>query len=123
MLNRGSGLSVNRNVVAVCEHITYDVLDEGDGYEVNDAHSQGMIEIPGVVTLFNATDLPKENSSSIKNEMMFLSYSLSDRAIKQELGIKGKIEIDGDDITYYISRERDGYPLGELRIVEWKDAD
>jgi hypothetical protein len=110
------------DVVAVCEYRTFDVWGNAkDGYEVNDSFSHGEITVPASVDVMNMPLLPGPDSGSARFESMaFASFYLTDRAIKATLGIKGKIEIDGDDMNYHITRERDGYPLADLHIVRFE---
>lgn len=40
----------------------------------------------------------------------------SDEQIREafDLGPKVQIDVDGDDLTIYVTRESDGYPIGEM---------
>jgi len=41
----------------------------------------------------------------------------TDRQIKRAFGTRCRIETDGDDLTIYVTRERDGYPIGEMHCT------
>lgn len=47
----------------------------------------------------------------------FTAATPSDRQIKRAYGVTCRITTDGDDLTIYVERERDGYPIGELTCV------
>jgi hypothetical protein len=84
---------------------TYDVWGNAlDGYEVNDSYRIGETDICIVVEINNA-GTPQE----------FLSAYPSDSQIRQALNLRRfKLELDGDDLTIYVNRAKDSYPLGEL---------
>lgn len=93
-------------VVTTWEVWTYDVWGNArDGYEVNDRFCQSRehaIRIP--IETFNA-GTPDE----------FQGAYPSDGQIRAAFGIgRIKIETDGDDLAIYVTRARDGYPIGEL---------
>lgn len=44
----------------------------------------------------------------------FIGASPTDRQIKRALGVRCRITTDGDDTHIDVTRERDGYPLGDL---------
>lgn len=89
------------------EIATYDVWGNSrDGYEVNDTYRSGEIELYAAVTRYNA-DTPQE----------FKGAGLSNRQIKRTFGVTCRIDVDGDDMVYYVNRQRDGYPIGELRCT------
>lgn len=120
-----SAITMRQDVVAICEYRTFDVWGNAkDGYEINDSFNQGEIEIPACVDVCNMPLLPGPDSGSAKLDpaMAFVSFYMTDRSIKRTLGIKGAIEIDGDDMNYHITRERDGYPLADLHIVRFEIA-
>jgi hypothetical protein len=83
----------------------YDVWGNAkDGFDVNDLHRGGEVTIRCKIEVNNA-GTPQE----------FLSASPSDSQIRKALGLgRFKIETDGDDLTIYVNRARDGYPCGEL---------
>jgi hypothetical protein len=84
---------------------TYDVWGNArDGFDVNDSYSQGEVEIVCRVHLYNI-GTPQE----------FKSATPSDKQIREVFGIgRTRIDTDGDDLTIYVNRHRDGYPIGEL---------
>lgn len=41
----------------------------------------------------------------------FVSAFPTDRQIKRAFGVRCRIEVDGDDISVYVTRQRDGYPI------------
>ncbi len=87
---------------------TYDVWGNAkDGYEVNDR------------SCFDrdySLDL-EIKTHNIGTTHEFQSASPSDKQIKEVFGAKCKIETDGDDMVIYVTRERDGYPIGEMYCV------
>ena len=87
------------------EFRTYDVWGNAkDGFEVNDTRSAGEVSIRCRVEVNNA-GTPQE----------FLSAFPSDSQIRRALSLRRfKIETDGDDLTIYVNRARDGYPCGEM---------
>ena len=90
---------------------TYDVWGNArDGYEVNDRFNEGRdIPIRLRVETLNA-DTPQAFDAAYP----------SNRQIKAVLGLTGgnqAIETDGDDLTIYVSRKRDGMPIGELHCT------
>lgn len=44
----------------------------------------------------------------------FVSAYPTARQIKKAFGITCRIDTDGDDLTVYVNRQRDGYPIGEM---------
>lgn len=90
---------------------TYDVWGNArDGYEVNDRFNEGRdVPIRLRVETFNAG-----------TPQAFDAAYPSNRQIKAVLGLTNDnqaIETDGDDLAIYISRKRDGYPIGELHCT------
>jgi hypothetical protein len=87
---------------------TYDVWGNAkDGYEVNDSFNQGEVSIRLAVTVNNG-GTPYE----------FTSASLTDAQIRKAMGLSNvRISTDGDDMTIYVNRDRDGYPLGEMHCT------
>jgi hypothetical protein len=87
---------------------TYEVWGNAkDGYEVNDRRCQDRhYELELEVQVNNPG-----------TEREFKSAFPVDAQLKKVFGVKGKIETDGDDMTIYVSRARDGYPIGELLCV------
>lgn len=89
------------------EVATYDVWGNAkDGYEVNDVYRQGTIELRIPQTKYN---------EGTPNE--FKGAYPSDRQIKHVFGVLCRIETSGDDLTVYVNRQRDNYPIGELRCI------
>jgi len=92
---------------------TYDVWGNAeDGYDVNDVYGKGEIE------------LDAEIISEIVREIdgiptTVYGYGLSDDDIREALDINEgvEIEVDGDDLHYYVRIAEDGYPAGELFCV------
>ena len=86
---------------------TYDVWgNEKDGYEINDSFRQGQVEMRIPQTRHNI-GTPNE----------FISAYPSFRQIKRVVGISCHIDTSGDDLTIYVERKRDGYPLCELHCI------
>ena len=89
---------------------TYDVWGNAkDGYDVNNVfvvHRKYDLAIP--VSTYN-----------IGTPQQFSSASPTDKQIKEALGLSPnmRIDTDGDDLTIYVNRERDSYPLGELHCI------
>lgn len=84
---------------------TYDVWgNEKEGYEVNDrfCHTRNL-----------ALTLPVDHYN-IGTPQEFTGAAPSLKQIRGAFGVRCQIETDGDDITIYVSRVRDSYPLGEL---------
>src|ERR1039458_1362795 len=96
---------MDKHIDTTWELRTYDVWGNAtDGYEVNDSFRSGEVTIRCKVEVNNA-GTPQE----------FLSASPSDSQIRRALSLRRfKLETDGDDLTIYVNRARDGYPLGEL---------
>lgn len=84
---------------------TYDVWGNAhDGWEVNDRFCvDRALELTLKAEKFNAGTAQE-----------FRSASPSDKQIKQVFGVRCKIEVDGDDVQVYVTRARDGYPIGEM---------
>lgn len=86
---------------------TYDVWGNAEGgYEVNDVYRRGEIELRAEV-----------EHNNVGTEQAFTSASLSDREIRKAFGVRCQITVEGDDLTYYVNRSSNGYPIGELRCV------
>jgi hypothetical protein len=83
----------------------YDVWgNKQEGYTVNDRSCFNRnLELTLPVIVYND-----------KTPHKFSGASISDYKIKQIFGVSCKIEVSGDDITYYIERASDGYPIGEM---------
>jgi len=95
------------SILTVWELRTYDVWGNSrDGYEVNDSYNAGEIELRIPQTRHNV-GTPSE----------FLSAYPSDRQIKRAFGVSCRIDTSGDDLTVYVERVRDGYPIGEMHCT------
>ena len=87
--------------------VTYDVWGNAkDGYEVNQAFTNGTQDLQLI---------PETCNAGTPNE--FVCAYPTDKQLKRALGIRCHIETDGDDVTIYINRKRDGYPICELRCL------
>lgn len=96
-----------RTIVTTWETATYDVWGNAkDGYEVNDVYRGSEVELR--LTL-------QVNNAGTAHE--FISASPSDRQLKRVFGVGCRIDTDGDDMHVTVNRERDGYPIGELRCI------
>jgi hypothetical protein len=86
---------------------TYDVWGNvKDGFEVNDTYSSGKVALKLRV-----------ESANIGTLREFKHAFPTDAQLRAALGLgRTQIDVDGDDITIYINRARDGYPLGELHL-------
>lgn len=94
-------------IKTVWEIATYDVWgNERDGFEVNDVYRKGEIELTLTVRVNNAGS-PSE----------FRSAHPSDKQLRQLFGVRCQLSTDGDDLSICVNRERDCYPIGELRCV------
>ena len=95
------------SIFSLWKKYTYDVWGNAkDGYDVIDRYSHGNIELRIPQTRYNA-DTPQE----------FIGAYPNDRQIKAAFGTRCHIDTDGDDLSIYVNRERDGYPIGELICV------
>ena len=87
---------------------TYDVWGNArDGYEVNDRHCASREY---------AIAVPIETCNPNTPHAFDHAYPTV-RQIRAALGVTGEpygVEVDGDDLTIYVTRGRDGYPIGEL---------
>lgn len=89
------------------EIATYDVWGNAkDGYEVNDVYRRGEVDLTLTVTVNNERT-PAE----------FRSAYPTDKQLRQVFGVRCQIETEGDDLTVYVNRARDGYQIGELHCV------
>lgn len=84
---------------------TYDVWGNAkDGYEINDSFRNGKITLSLPVKTHNV-GTPHE----------YQSASPSDTQIRAAFGYERvRIDTDGDDLTIYVNRSRDNYPIGEM---------
>jgi hypothetical protein len=98
-----------QTINTVWEIRTYDVWGNSkDGYDVND-------------TYIVDRDYPLALDVTINNKgtaQEFLSASPTDRQIRKALDLRSiQIDLEGDDLTIYVNRSSNGYPLGELHCV------
>ena len=99
---------MQRTITTRWQYATYDVWGNAkDGYDVNNVfrHSE-PVELELVVCVNNA-GTPHE----------FESAHPTDKQIREVFGIRCQVETDGDDMTIYVRRPRDSYPIGELTCV------
>lgn len=95
-----------RTIETIWEVWTYDVWGNAkDGYEVNDrwCHARAY-----------PITLAVEPNNHPGTPAFFESAYPSDQQIRAAFGIRCRVELDGDDLTIYVTRARDGYPVGEL---------
>lgn len=91
------------------QYATYDVWgNASDGFEVNDVYRRRE---PVVLML----DVETFNKGTGQE---FDGATPTDRQIRRVFGLgKVQIETDGDDVSIYVNRARDRYPIGELSCV------
>jgi len=126
-----NNVPVKCRAIAVCECCTYDVWGNArDGYEVNDIGRKWTEEVPVTVTVSNfprhpgAKDRYREFPESGSFEArVVVSFEIDDQTIRKVFGVNCRLEVEGDDLAYYVNRERDLYPIGEIRIIGWKGGD
>ena|SRR3990167_2528474 len=78
-----------------------------DGYDVNDkfcVNRHCILKL--TVNTYN------ENTSQ-----EFKGAHPSDYALKKLFGVSCNIDTEGDDLSVYVNRESDGYPIGELSCL------
>lgn len=94
-----------RYVKTVWETWSYDVWGNArDGWDVNDRRCLDrdyQLRIP--IEVCNAG-----------TAAAFDHATPTDRQIRAVFGIRCRFETDGDDTSIYVTRERDGYPIGEM---------
>ena len=88
---------------------TYDVWGNAtDGHEVNDSF---------VVT----QNYPLTIEVTVNNkgtDLEFLSAYPTDNQIRKALDLRSiQLDLEGDDLTIYVNRASNGYPLGELHCI------
>lgn len=95
-------------IKTVWEIWTYDVWGNArDGFEVNDRSRIGKTELFLDVEI-NNPGTPHEFNSAFP----------SNAQIRRAFGLRPyRLDVDGDDVTVYVNRERDGYPIGEMYCV------
>ena len=100
---------MKRTITTTWEYATYDVWGNAkDGYEVNDVYRRRE-----PVTL--VLDVQTYNQGMAGE---FDSAMPTDRQLRRVFGL-GRIQLDtdGDDLTIYVRRMRDDYPIGELHCT------
>lgn len=98
-----------RYVETTWELWSYDVWgNKVDGYEVNDRSCFAReYEMRLVIRKYNEGH-PSE----------FEGAYPSDRQIREAFGLNGgRIYTDGDDLTVYVNRAKDGFPIGEMHCT------
>lgn len=88
----------------------YDVWgSKEDGYQVNQKvfYEETTLRIP-------------QTRYNVGTPMEFVAAHPTDRQIKRTFGVNCRISTDGDDMTVYVNRERDGYPIGEMFCTSHK---
>jgi hypothetical protein len=98
-------MKTNKTVKTTWELWSYDVWgNKTDGYDVNDR------------SCFN-----REYPINLKIELNnpdsafeFESAYPSDYQIKKAFGVGCNIDVSGDDVSVYVNRDSDGYPIGEM---------
>lgn len=100
-----------KTIETIWEVWTYDVWGNAeDGYEVNDRSCLDRA--------YRIRCRVEVNNPGTSAE--FESATPSDYQIKRLFGVSCGIETDGDDLTIYVNRARDGYPIGELSCQSHK---
>lgn len=99
---------MNKTIKTTWEVWMYDVWgNKQDGYDVNDRTCVNRsLEVNCKVQIAN-DNTPQR----------FEYAGLSDYKIKQIFGVSCKLDVWGDDCTYYVNRESDSYPIGELHCT------
>lgn len=96
-----------KTILTIWKPYTYDVWgNKRDGYEVNDRSGHSEVEIRCRIQTHNP-GTPQE----------FQSTYPSDYALRRIFGTSAWLEVSGDDLTIYVQRASDGYPLGELHCT------
>ena len=97
-----------KTVMTTWDVWTYDVWgNKEDGYDVNDRFN-------------HSRDLPLRIKATVYNagkDGEFVGASPSDYQLQQVFGVRCKLDTDGDDLTIYVNRASDGYPIGELHCT------
>ena len=87
---------------------SYDVWGNAkDGYEVNGS------------SCFDREfhlDMPIETANAGTAAEFKYVYPL-DKDIRAALGIRCQFDMEGDDLTVYVNRRRDSYPIGEMHCT------
>ena len=98
-----------KTIKTIWEVRTYDVWGNShDGYVVNDSFVVNR-EYPLTLTV---------NTYNAGTSDQFDGASPTDSQIREVFGCaRIGLDIDGDDLTIYVNRARDGYPIGEMYCV------
>ena len=106
MYNRKQmGDNTMKTVKTTWEIWTYDVWGNAEeGYDVNDRFCQDR-EYP--------INLKIEDNNSGKISQFFSAYP-SNYQIQKCFGVGCNLDLEGDDVTIYVNRAKDGYPVGEM---------
>ena len=100
-----------RTITTKWELRTHDVLgNEDDGWEVNDSY---IIDREYEIVLVVETVNPGKESE------FFCAEPTEEQVRKAYRGIRGKLNIDGDDVHLDIDM-KDGYPVGAMHCVSHK---
>lgn len=109
-INREASMSAKRlpKIDTTWDLRSYDVWgNTRDGYEVNDSHAFARDEPLRLQPETHNAGTPEE----------FVSAYPSDSRIRALFGVRCRIETDGDDLSIYVNRARDGYPIGEMHCT------
>lgn len=86
---------------------TYDVQgNRQDGYEINGRRWCHSRRLRLRIHHYNAG-----------TERAFDGAHIADYQLQQVFGVQCKLDVTGDDVTYYVQRASDWYPIGEMRCV------
>lgn len=101
-------MPTKRRVQTTWDVFTYDVWGNAvDGYDVNDRFRYAS-DLPILLTI---------ETFNPGTDRAFDAASPSDWKLRQIFGVSCAIDTDGDDLTIYVNRTRDGYPIGELHCT------
>lgn len=97
-----------KTVSTVWETRSYDVWGNAkDGYDVNDSFRGPTVTLRIPIQVNNEGTLYR-----------FESAYPTHRQIRKALDLRRyQIELNGDDLTIYVERARDSYPVGELHCI------
>lgn len=105
--NNSDRVETMKTILTKWQVWTYDVWgNKKDGYDVNDRYKRGEIELR-----------LKVNKHNIGTPQEFECAHPTNYQLKKVFGAGCQIETDGDDLTVYVSRRSDGYPIGELNCL------
>lgn len=96
-------------IETIWELRTYDVWgNEKDGYDVNDTF---IVDRNYPLTL-------EVKTYNIGTPNEFKSAYPTDKQIRKALDLRSyKLDLQGDDLTIYVERARDNYPVGQMYCV------